>query len=302
MTALRCQPVRRDRRPRCPTKLQVLATPDLLKRHQPAAWLTNREIAAAASVFLAANLSGCTKSPPAPSAVKKATLAPDAPAIVAPIFAHGDGRGATGCVVLVPPEFLSEEEAHQVIRDELSRAGLALADENVPLSQVTIPPRYITLEITGSGQGADYVEKIVEAPEEARPLTADFLDPARRIAAVYVSEADYRRLGGPGWGRGCWSSATSYDFCETAAFVSDQVRDKPAGVFFGVFYDPVLSRASVVRWVGQDSTTNANPLAPLLELLSADAERDRLVQAESKALLRAQVKDFVDWLKAQGAI
>ena len=41
--------------------------------------------------------------------------------LVAPIFEHGKGRGATGCIVIAPPVFLSEEDARQAIEEELKR-------------------------------------------------------------------------------------------------------------------------------------------------------------------------------------
>jgi hypothetical protein len=59
--------------------------------------------------------------------------------------------------------------------------------------------------------------------------------------------------------------------------VSDQVRRQAQGVFFGAFYEPVVT----------DWRRFGTPAAA----------RER--EAE---LLRAQVQDFVDWLKAQGAI
>ena len=48
----------------------------------------------------------------------------NAVAIVAPIFQHGEGRGATGCIVMSPPVFLSEEEALLVVREELGKSEM----------------------------------------------------------------------------------------------------------------------------------------------------------------------------------
>lgn len=47
MGSLVARPLRRIRPARYPAKLEVLADPELLAQHQPAAWLSNREIAAA---------------------------------------------------------------------------------------------------------------------------------------------------------------------------------------------------------------------------------------------------------------
>jgi hypothetical protein len=43
---------------------------------------------------------------------------------VAPLFIHGDGSGATGCVVVSPPAFLTEAEAVDLVLVELKRQGL----------------------------------------------------------------------------------------------------------------------------------------------------------------------------------
>ncbi len=272
MNTLRCQPVRRDRHPRYPTRLQVLATPDLLKRHQPAAWLTNRDIAAATGVFLAANLSGCAKSPSPPSATRKGTLAPDAPAIVAPIFEHGDGRGVWGGLGPMSV-FLREEDALQVIRDELTRAGLDVTEDKTPLPHVSIPTR---MELPAYEWVADRVGMHVEElPLPGTPPLMHLKDPHRSIAVRYVSERGYGDVGGP---LDC-STRSLYDFQETARFFAKHLRKQARGLYLGVFYDPVAD-ASGQGW---------------------RAGHDRSVE-QSKRLLRQQVKDFVDWLKAQGAI
>jgi hypothetical protein len=60
--------------------------------------------------------------------------------VVAPIFEHGEGRGATGCVVVTFPVFLSEEEAMQVIREELAEHGIDLT-RGPDLEGLTVMPR-----------------------------------------------------------------------------------------------------------------------------------------------------------------
>ena len=58
-------------------------------------------------------------------------------AIVAPIFQHGEGRGATGCIVMSPPVFLSEEEALQVIREEMAAKGVQLGTNQTTVAGIT---------------------------------------------------------------------------------------------------------------------------------------------------------------------
>ena len=78
---------------------------------------TRREVLAGAASFALLGLTGCSFAF-AESEEGKIT--------VAPIFKHGEGRGATGCVVVSPPVFLSEEEGMQILREELAKHGIQL--------------------------------------------------------------------------------------------------------------------------------------------------------------------------------
>jgi len=55
--------------------------------------------------------------------------------------------------------------------------------------------------------------------------------------------------------------------------LSEQVRRQADGIVFGVFYDPVVRD-----------------------------RRENEPRRQAQELLRLQVRDFIDWLKAQGAI
>ena len=116
---MKSKPVRKYAQPKYPTRLEIAARPDLLQRHQPPTWRKWPELTGAAGLFLLAdtarlsaahNSLECSKNPAQTNAV----------AIVAPIFRHGEGFGATGCIVMSPPVLLSEEEALQVIREEMA--------------------------------------------------------------------------------------------------------------------------------------------------------------------------------------
>jgi len=291
-------PVRRYREPGYPTRLAVLDDPGLLARHLPPAWLRCAATAGAAAVLLAAGnsaLAGEAKRAPDPKAA----------AIVAPIFEHGEGRGATGCVVANPPAFLSEEEALQVIKEELAKGGVQLSQEGVVLETVRISPRYER----GKKVGDKWVEEIVEEPERAKPLRLDAVDPKSHVAAEFVSAKEYYELGGTGSG----SSVNDYDFKGVAKSLSERVKGGAKGLYFGAFYDPALS-PNVQKLFSEDEELKKLQAKPSKE--RSQEERDRAQQryneiwkkahaegrAESQKLLREQVKDFVDWLKAQGAI
>ena len=101
--------------------------------------------------------------------------------MVAPVFIHGGGSGAYGCVSVVSPYFLSEEEAFEIIRAEAeSYGGLILTQEAAPeLKNVKLP-----------------VTQIYSEPEKTKEKTVkgslqtDGWDPDKRIAIEFVSKSD----------------------------------------------------------------------------------------------------------------
>jgi len=283
--ALKSVPLRRYRDPSYPTKLDVIRCPELLRKHLPSRWLRRAELAGAAAAFLTLN-TGCSgEKNPAPGA--SSTQPGVGPAIVAPLFEHGDGRGATGCIVVSPPNFLSEEDALQIVREELSRLGLEFTESETVLPGVQIPGRIERFKknwVTGKR-----AKELSELPRTARPLAVDLRDAKRRIAVEYVSLTDYSQLGGV-WSA---SSVQSYDMKEVASYVAGQVRKQGSGVYFGVLYDPIAKPES--------SSTDGDP-KDFMKRLNEEAKRAKRSATENRRLLRQQVREFADWLKAQGAL
>jgi hypothetical protein len=165
----------------------VLAEPELLRRHVPLGWRKCAEVVGAAALFAASGIagSGCGERAPA--------------AIVAPLFEHGEGRGATGCVVVSPPVFLSEEEALQVVSEELAPLGVAFSQKGT------------------------------------KPRDLDAVDPKHKVAVEFVSEKDYYAFGGERSN----STVQSYDFKRIAAAVPAAAPKGVEGMYLGVFYDPM---------------------------------------------------------------
>jgi len=253
-----------------PTREEVRADPGLLERHLPPGWRVTRELAASTGLFLAAGLAACQGdgSEGGPDAGKGAV------SLVAPIFEHGEGRGAWGCVVVSPPIFLSEEEALQVIREELAAHGVTLSERDVRVEGVSFPAREIQWDEDEDGE---LQLKVTESGRGGLGFDVDARDPDRGISVEFVSQDDYFALGGP------VSSSTvqTYDLREVTGDLRRAMeKSGKAGRYFGVFYDPMKSRYD---W---------------------DREEEELLESKeaSLRLLREQVKGFVDWLKAQGAI
>ncbi len=276
------------------------ADPSLLREHLPMGWQVDGTVAGAVVLLMTLGNAGCSANPQPTTAAPSASTGPvvsvgptgesaaepasepervvttaPARALVAPIFAHGEGRGATGCVVVSPPVFLSEEEALSVIRQELARHGIQLSEYSPDIPEVRIPRRKAKWVRDGSGH---MVPKEIEVPGSAMSLELDAECLDGHVAVEFVSEEDYFSLGGIESG----TSVQDYDLKKVAGEVAQRIaRDGKKRAYFGVFYDPVRQvRRSELQGRGWRYAPPA-------------------LTAKSKGLLRKQVKDFVRWLRTQ---
>jgi hypothetical protein len=291
------KPVTRNLVPRYPTRLEVLENRELLEKHMPATWKSCVEMAGAATILLAVNSCLAQQSP---------IKANHARAIVAPIFEHGEGRAAAGCEVVNPPVFLSEQDAMQVIGEELEKSGLMLTDRKVRLPDVSIPQN---LEEWSNKKGK--IERKPIATGNPKQLVLQGFDPRKRVGIAVVQSDDYFDLGG------AQSSSTvqGFDFKKVAKEVRDRVAADGHDLYLGTFYDPGAAQQRSSR---EDDSfyNNVSKLYKELENTTdsrlkkqkegeiqavMDKHHDPLKQ-ESRRLLRLQVKDFIEWLKGQGVI
>ncbi len=303
----RVRPVRRQRRPVYPTRPEVARDPELLRRHTPSAWRKSTQVTAALSILIA---SGCNGggNPKGGKAEK-----------VAPVFEHGEGRGVVGCVMVTPPVFVSEEEALQLISDELGRVGLTMSKQNVTLDRVLVPRVIFT--------GFDPKTQQPKREEKQFPLVVDLMDPVKSVAVEFVGTQDCLQLGG----EPARISIQDYDCRGVAAKVGEVIRQtrKAPRMHYGLFYDPMLTANMPPKpkpeTKGKQEPVNPTGTSNSLEVLGAKLrnlaasvevedkaktaawqEQCRQVyddaKKESLELLRAQVKDFIEWLKGQGTI
>ena len=310
MNKMNTIPVRRYKRPAYPTKLEILARPELLQKRVPQAWQGRPEMAGAVALFMAVNTAGLNNQANAGEASK-------AGALVAPIFEHGKGGGATGCMVMSPPVFLSEEEALQVISEELAKHDVELTETNRAIPGAKIPRRYQVMETQLWGVRAPdwllkwnkqnqiipssafkMVLRNVVDHKKGVPLLADGCDPNRSIAVEYVSQEDHRDVRSP-----VLSTVTSYDFKGISESVVEEVeKHGKQQVHFGTFYDPCVpldfGKTTAQAEAMQKASKEEQRIARRKHY---EAIRDA-AKAESRRLLRQQVLDFVNWLKGQGVI
>ena len=96
------------------------------------------------------------------------------------------------------------------------------------------------------------------------------------------------------------STLSIQDIRGAAEYIDKQVNGKPEAVYLGVLYDPCEGR---INWRDLfEKRTATNRPATHEEEERARQELEDAAKEKSAEFLRLQVKDFVDWLKAQGAI
>jgi hypothetical protein len=185
---------------------------------------------------------------------------------LAGVFEHGEGRGSFGCVAVAPPAFLSEADARQVILEEFARAGVKFQ-----LDQ----KRHPTLRERSSGLA--YKDGKVTATEKlGEPVLLDGWDAAHNLGFEYVSHEDYMKLGG----QPSMSTVQDYDFKAVARRLADEAK-QDGSMRLGVFYDPMAR----VEWERDEHGNYHEPK-----------------NARGQAQLRAQVRDFIAWLRAEGVL
>jgi hypothetical protein len=223
----------------------------------------------------------------------------NAVAIVAPIFEHGEGRGADGCVVITPPVFLSEEAALQVIREELAAKGVTLGTNQTAMTGVTVERGILSAPANPSGvtnrtKLAGYTFEI-----KKEPFKADVADPQKKVFVEFLCERDAWRWDqerGKEEGNLRISTIRSYDLPKTAAYVARRVKQQATDkVYFGTFYDPIAGTMDMQAKSTGQRFDRGIETQRLLRLQEQGA-------IESRRLLRLQVQDFLKWLQAQGAI
>ncbi|MEW6366501.1 MAG: hypothetical protein AB1714_17885 [Acidobacteriota bacterium] len=181
-----------------------------------------------------------------------------------PLFIHGDGHGATGCVVVTPPVFLSEDEAIDLIINELRNSGFSPSDKPLLLDGVLTEERRekYDRDRLQAGRAAEYEKG------QKHLFYLDGYDSNRGIGFKFVSSENYEKLGGPSSD----STVMSYDMVAVAQEIRERLAGEPVSAV--VFYDPIIQR---------------------------DGCRRGECEAEARELLKEQVRDFVEWSRRESA-
>ena len=201
------KPVNNNRHPNYPTIELFIKHPELLLRNIPSSWLKNKFVMTSLAAFLLSNCGtgtaqkgegveivntlGTNNSKPQKKKEDNSIVAN-----VAPVFVHGEGRGATGCIVMSPPVFLSEDEAIKIILDKLRAEGYNLSRENCPTFKFEVLP--IANECD-KPKGKAKIE-----------LEMDAYNPSSKWAIQFITADDYDKFKNDD----CWSSVSGYDRSE----------------------------------------------------------------------------------------
>lgn len=226
------------REPGYPQKEHFIQYPELLLRFAPPAWLKKKAAAGALLTFIMAGFSHIRagENPAKTGAFDQVTLNERGEektglqkrfAAVAPLFVHGEGLGAVGCVVISPPVFLSEHEALEIIFKELQKEGLTVDKRDLVIG------------------GLDYGEdgyRLDEVPFDGRDGSENILPPfyfdgfvsGKNLGIKFISRWNCSKLGGSE-GRG---TVEDFYMIEAAQEAKELLRayGKANAV---VFYDPL---------------------------------------------------------------
>ena len=188
-----------------------------------------------------------------------------------PIFFHGKGTGVIGCEVVNAPLFLTEEEAFAVISEELKLAGIEAIKNDKASSEVEVP---VTNAYYEPGKEEN---KIVTSPQD---FTYDAYTKigTKYINIEFVSNDDYKNWENKN--QGVWSSVEYLNLKGAAEALAKENNSVAA------FYDPFTYYNYMETNVEMENTY--------------DDEKE--AHNASLEFLRSQVKDFMEWLKAEGVI
>ena len=290
------KPVKIKRKPGYPTIKTFVDNPGLLSKNVPFAWIRNQYAATTLATFIlcgAGNQSSAQKTKPATVVVSKIKKQ-DKPAEIqtakhdsvkiARIFSHGDGSGAIGCMVSSPPVFISEDEARKIIFTALKEENIEFNTINTPVLKFTVYP------------GVNYFESKEQQLKDKQgrkvEIKMDGYNVKNNLAIEYVSARLVNILDPPDYET---SSVQKINTKKTA----EKIRDKLTAqgkVNAAVFYDPVTYYDRYTYYdeyqeaLDRVSSSNTSP----------STSKDRPLS--SRDLLKAQVKDFIEWIKKEGII
>ena len=292
---MRIKPLKTYRKPKYPTRELFIDNPELLGEYTPFSWKTKAMVAGALMAFVFAgcgknlgsgkeslNKAGVTQTsqvkqttPPKKEAKKAIKEQKSVNPKTAPVFVHGDGIGATGCIVMSPPVFMSEEEARKIIEDELKTHNININTNDKEVKDAKI--KAVCLSSNDEWKRIDEKKTGYKPSDLLKKLTVDGYNKKYNTGYIFVSCSDYREL----IKTRDWSSVSCFYTKNMAFYIRDNLK-KVNKINLVVFYDPVGS----IDFSKYD--------------FDHIDEAGKKSLKESEKLLRQQVRDFISWGKKEG--
>lgn len=275
------KPVIQQKAPNYPTIERYIENPGMLAQHMPAKWIKNKIAATSLATFI---LCGIPEKESRQATItetaihqnaenNKPELTQNEPADsvhVAPVFAHGEGAGASGCVVMSPPVFISEQEALDLIFGKLKEEGFIIETQNT--DSISFKSDQIAISCISD-------EEMKKKPKVDVVIKLDGYDKTRNFAIEYVSYYDYELFAEKE--NRYWCSVAEYKTKEAAEIIRENMV-KNNTMNSVVFYDPITN-AEYLRGQSWEKS-----------------EEDAIENSKNELL--AQVTDFINWVKKEGLI
>lgn len=269
-------PLQSYKEPGYPGKEYFTANPGRLLSYVPGAWVNKPLALGALLAFICSgSITASAPDPLPPSANQKEnrgstgvvgqkTSQREQTIAVAPLFIHGSGVGAIGCVVISPPVFISEAEALEIILTELKNAGFQFDTNDY------IVPGLFTRE-TIEDYDQNMKSRQIEL-ESRHPFYFDLYDKRHNVGIKFISHDNYFKLGGPSSS----SSVQDYDFID----IAQKTRE-------------IL--------MGQNKTNAAVFYDPLANVRAFSEEDSNEARQKGRRELKEQVRSFIYWLEREAA-
>lgn len=280
---MKIQPVLDYKTPNYP-KLDVFSIdPNLLVDTVPINWKNNK-IVLAALISIAISSQSCDLLPQKQTTrieliknkenkIKNASHQEDS-SFVAPIFHHGDGIGFYGCIVIMPPVFITENEAKQIILNEFKKEKLLFDTVTLPKEKIIIKTeKKIWEEIKGDLKVRDTLE--------LNDIVFDGYNKDLNFAYLFLSESDYEKYKDfePEY-----SSVSNEDYKKVVEKLRNEIK-KQSKLNAVIFYEPI----PYPEWQKIKERPNREVWKNKGKKIAIDS-------------LQNQVADFVNWLKAKKII
>jgi len=193
-----------------------------------------------------------------------------------------------GCEMVVPPVYLSEQEALAIIRGAAEAAGLMFGDA---------PPGYVATSNRVDGKGKNDRYTLGDGS-----VGLDLYDAKAGVAAAFITMRG-ATVQYDGWGM----SISDHKPRELAELSAADFAKQKGDLTVGLFYDPGNGGQELYDEFSQKmqelyenyANDSAKHEEKWREIIAEYEAKIRAYQAEQ---LRAQVLDFIEWLQAQGII